>query len=517
MDSNQSREGLLPVGTMLSGGKYRIDQHLSSGGFGNTYVATDTAFDEKVAIKELFIKGVCGRMDDSTNISISLTENQRTFEAQQNKFRKEARRLRKLSNPHIVGVHNLFDENGTSYYVMDFINGENLSARVKRTRRPLSEADLMLIVPQVLDALGTVHDEGIWHLDLKPGNIMVDGRGNVVLIDFGASKQLHSADGKNATTSSALAYTPGYAPGEQIEQKMEKFGPWTDLYALGATMYYLLTLQQPPSPTDIDEKPEEAFAPLQKVSQKTYDLIVWLMKPNRTMRPQSVDDVKQYLTEVSGSAQSARRRTPASDSEETVQMEKKPQPAAAQKPAAKKPGNGGKSPARLLKPMLVGAVCVFVIGGGILWFNGKGGGAKSADDTVVTDSVPMKQVTDLPIAVTAGPESMRSYLYTGEIADSIGALPEGEGKAYFSKSKSTYIGRFSQGLCDDQTGEATLELGNGDKYKGTFKAGFYAEGVYTMSDGSYFKGTYKNAQPYNGKWYNADNSFSADVVNGVEQ
>ena len=80
MDSNQSREGLLPVGTILNGGKYRIDQYLSSGGFGNTYVATDTAFDEKVAIKELFIKGVCGRMDDSTSISISLTENQRTFE-----------------------------------------------------------------------------------------------------------------------------------------------------------------------------------------------------------------------------------------------------------------------------------------------------------------------------------------------------------------------------------------------------------------------------------------------------
>lgn len=517
MDSNQSREGLLPVGTMLSGGKYRIDQYLSSGGFGNTYVATDTAFDEKVAIKELFIKGVCGRMEDSTGISISLTENQRTFEAHQNKFRKEARRLRKLSNPHIVGVHNLFDENGTSYYVMDFINGENLSARVKRTRRPLSEADLMLIVPQVLDALGTVHDEGIWHLDLKPGNIMVDGRGNVVLIDFGASKQLHSADGKNATTSSALAYTPGYAPGEQIEQKMEKFGPWTDLYALGATMYYLLTLQQPPSPTDIDEKPEEAFAPLQKVSQKTYDLIVWLMKPNRTMRPQSVDDVKQYLTEVSGSAQSARRRTPASDSEETVQMEKKPQPAATQKPAAKKPGKSSNS----LFPLIAVMAFIFII---IsinisLEFCNSGGWRSPTDDTIVTDSdsIFMEYVTDLPIIVTAGPESMRSYLYTGAIADTIGALPEGEGKAYFSKSKSTYIGRFSQGLCDDQTGEATLEFGNGDKYKGTFKAGFYAEGVYTMSDGSYFKGTYKNAQPYNGKWYNADNSFSADVVNGVEQ
>lgn len=196
-DNSTPREGLLAIGTTLANGKYRIEKYLASGGFGNTYMAIDTAFDERVAIKELFIKGVCGRMDNATDISISLTENQRTFNAQREKFRKEARRLRKLENKHIVRVHDLFDENGTTYYVMDFIEGESLSTRLKRTHQPMTEAEVLPILAQVLDALETVHNEGIWHLDLKPANIMVDDKDNVQLIDFGASKQLRNADGNS--------------------------------------------------------------------------------------------------------------------------------------------------------------------------------------------------------------------------------------------------------------------------------------------------------------------------------
>lgn len=202
-DNSTPREGLLAIGTTLANGKYRIEKYLASGGFGNTYMAIDTAFDERVAIKELFIKGVCGRMDNATDISISLTENQRTFNAQREKFRKEARRLRKLENKHIVRVHDLFDENGTTYYVMDFIEGESLSTRLKRTHQPMTEAEVLPILAQVLDALETVHNEGIWHLDLKPANIMVDDKDNVQLIDFGASKQLRNADGNSLSTSSA--------------------------------------------------------------------------------------------------------------------------------------------------------------------------------------------------------------------------------------------------------------------------------------------------------------------------
>lgn len=160
-DNSTPREGLLAIGTTLANGKYRIEKYLASGGFGNTYMAIDTAFDERVAIKELFIKGVCGRMDNATDISISLTENQRTFNAQREKFRKEARRLRKLENKHIVRVHDLFDENGTTYYVMDFIEGESLSTRLKRTHQPMTEAEVLPILAQVLDALETVHNEGI--------------------------------------------------------------------------------------------------------------------------------------------------------------------------------------------------------------------------------------------------------------------------------------------------------------------------------------------------------------------
>ena len=291
-------EGMLPVGTLLFNGKYEVKSYLSSGGFGNTYVALDTVFDELVAIKELYIKGVCGRDSDSNHISISLTENQRTFEAQQDKFRKEAKRLRKLDSPHIIKVRDLFDENGTCYYAMDLVDGASLSQIMKRTGKAMTEHELMLILPQILDALETVHSEGIWHLDLKPANIMLDRNGNALLIDFGASKQLRNKDGNSLSTSSALAYTPGYAPSEQMEQSMDRFGPWTDLYSLGATMYNLLTKNQPPSPSEIAEDAEAALSLPSAISSKTKNLIMWLMNPNRKMRPQSVSDVKQFLVEL---------------------------------------------------------------------------------------------------------------------------------------------------------------------------------------------------------------------------
>lgn len=298
MENNIQSSNLLKIGTVLANGKYRIDRYLSSGGFGNTYLATNLSFDEKVAIKELFIKGICGRSEEASKISISLPENIDTFIAQQEKFKKEARRLRKMENPHIVRVHDLFDGNGTSYYVMDLIDGESLSTRLKRTKRPLSESELLIILPQILDALDCVHREGIWHLDLKPANIMIDSNNCVKLIDFGASKQMRNRNGESVSTSSAIAYTPGYASSEQMEQNFEKFGPWTDLYSLGATLYNLLTIQQPPSPSDLEENAYAALKFPTVASEKIENLILWLMKPNRKMRPQSIFEVQQYINKT---------------------------------------------------------------------------------------------------------------------------------------------------------------------------------------------------------------------------
>lgn len=280
---------MLRIGTILHD-TYRIDRYLSSGGFGNTYIPTNIAFDERVAIKEFFIKGVNQRDENQTTVSVSNRENVNQFEEQREKFKKGARRLRRLHNDHLVRVHDLFDENGTSYYVMDYVDGESLSGRLKRTGEPMSEAEAWKILPQVLDALKTVHGQGIWHLDLKPGNIMIDRQGTAKVIDFGASKQLNAQNG-GATTSTAVNYTRGYAPREQEAQHYDKFGPWTDLYALGATVYNLVTGNKPPTSMDVEDDGAAAFSFPSAVSARMRDLIEWLMQPNRTRRPQSVDEV----------------------------------------------------------------------------------------------------------------------------------------------------------------------------------------------------------------------------------
>jgi serine/threonine protein kinase len=284
---------MLKVGTILHG-TYRIDSYLSSGGFGNTYVATNIEFEERVAIKEFFMKGVTQRDDNQTTVSVSNSENHHSFLEQKEKFKKEARRIRQLKNDHIVNVHDLFEENGTAYYVMDYVDGENLAERLKRMGKPMTEQEVRDILPQILDALKSVHDAGIWHLDLKPANIMIDKSGIVKLIDFGASKQLNAQKG-GATTSTAISYTNGYAPREQMEQNYDKFGPWTDIYALGATLYNLLTNKRPPLPTDIDdditEDKHEALPFPGNISAETKTLVLLMLNTNRLQRPQNIESI----------------------------------------------------------------------------------------------------------------------------------------------------------------------------------------------------------------------------------
>lgn len=294
---------MLPIGVVLHGA-YRIDKHLASGGFGNTYAVTHLGFNEKMAVKEFYMNGVNEREADHVSVSVSNAQQQAQYDEQLEKFKKEARRLRSLNSDNIVHVYDLFDENGTSYYVMDYIDGESLSARLNRTGKPIEESEVEKILTQLLNALQEVHNNHLWHLDLKPANIMQDRKGVVRLIDFGASKQL-SAEG-GATASSALCFTPGYAPPEQVEQNMDKFGPWTDFYALGATLFNLLTAQKPPQSSDINEQPEQAFAPLNAVGSGMRNLVVWLMQTNRNRRPQDVEAIRRYLAESDKSSETIR-------------------------------------------------------------------------------------------------------------------------------------------------------------------------------------------------------------------
>ena len=283
---------MLPVGTVLDG-RYRIVQYLASGGFGNTYVAEHLSLGGQVAVKEFFMRGTNHRSADGTTVEVSNEENTGLFDAQLNKFRREARRIFELHNDHIIHVSDLFDANGTSYYVMDLIPGMSLAEQTRQ--QPLSEQEARDAALQVLDALEAMHSAGLYHLDVKPGNIMRDSRGHCTLIDFGASKQLTA--GERATfSSSSMSYTPGYAPVEQVTQQSKNIGPWTDFYALGATLYRLVTGAPPPEVSVDDFAPNGRQFPYPpSVSPALRHAISTLMNPIHTLRPQTDAEVKALL------------------------------------------------------------------------------------------------------------------------------------------------------------------------------------------------------------------------------
>ena len=273
----------LQPNTTVQGGKYRIERVLGQGGFGITYLAVQTSDNHQVAIKELFLNGVNERV--GTAIQVSNSANDTLFEKQKEKFKKEAKRIMSLDNEHIVKVYDLFEENNTVYYVMEYLEGESLASKMKREGHPLTESEVMDILPQLLDALSEIHKFQIWHLDIKPANIMLIDK-TVVLIDFGASKQITPSE----MTSTALYFTPGYAPAEQTGMLFNQFGPWTDLYAVGATIFNLLTGKSPLE-FDIEEFKEDDLP--ESNLGLMYKMINWMMQPRRKERPQKAEDVKQ--------------------------------------------------------------------------------------------------------------------------------------------------------------------------------------------------------------------------------
>lgn len=282
----------LPVGTVLKG-KYRIKSHLSSGGFGKTYLAEYGSRNTKVAIKEFFMNTANQREADGVTVSVDRTkENADAFDSQLVKFKKEYERLKQINNVHVVKVHECFEENGTAYYVMEYVDGDDLKGRLQQRRIPYSEKTVRNYLRQILDGLSAIHSVGLLHLDIKPANIMVTARGYVKLIDLGSSKDYMKGIG--ATLFTGMAITNRYAPSEQVDGSFEKLGPWTDFYALGATIYYLLTCNEIPTWTALNEdktRNKHIALPMPGVSDEMRCLVAWLMNTDREKRPQSVDEI----------------------------------------------------------------------------------------------------------------------------------------------------------------------------------------------------------------------------------
>ena len=274
----------LPINTLLQGGKYRIIRFISSGGFGCTYEAEHVMFRKRVAIKEFFVKDFCGRDERTAYVTIETTNKKDLVGKLKKKFIDEARSIFDLHHPGIVRVTDVFEENETAYYVMDYIDGKSLKEIVDK-EGALSESRALGYIRQVADALEYVHAHHRLHLDIKPGNIMIDGEDRAVLIDFGASKQYDEVNGEN--TSTLLGQTPGYAPPEQVGNDLVKFTPATDIYALGATLYKLLSGITPVC-SSLRNSGDE-LEPLHKsISSYTCKAVEAAMKLNRHERTQSV-------------------------------------------------------------------------------------------------------------------------------------------------------------------------------------------------------------------------------------
>ena len=291
-------DALQPDST-LQGGKYRIIEKLGQGGFGITYLAENTMLEGKMAIKEFFFKEYCGRDDATCHVTIPTSGNREIVERFKQKFIKEARTIFRLNHPNIVRIFDLFEENDTAYYVMEYIDGESLGDMVKR-RGGISEAEALGYVKDVASALEYIHSKNINHLDIKPGNLMKGNEdGRIIVIDFGVAKQ-YDAVTSEGTTTTPVGISHGYSPVEQYSKNgVQTFSPQSDVYALAATLFKLLTGNTPPEAIEIlseglpvDELQEK------HISRHVISAIAMAMK-GRHERTQSV---AEFISNLSGDA-----------------------------------------------------------------------------------------------------------------------------------------------------------------------------------------------------------------------
>lgn len=301
----------LPKGTILHGKSfvYQIDNVLGQGSFGITYLASikingalgSIDANVKVTVKEFFMANFNGRQ----GCTVTSGSQDGMYGYYKHKFTQEAINLSKLHHPNIVNVLEAFEENNTVYYAMEYIDGGSLDKKIEQNQK-LSEKQCMELTKQIGSAVSFMHDNMMLHLDLKPSNIMLKQNGDAVLIDFGLSKQ-YTENGEPETLTKVGGGTPGYAPLEQISYRDGKGFPVTmDVYALGGTMYKMLTGVRPPEASDILE---DGF-PLQEltnrnVSEHTAVVIAKAMMPKRSERYQSVMDMINDLSSESPSSHSS--------------------------------------------------------------------------------------------------------------------------------------------------------------------------------------------------------------------
>lgn len=292
-------ENALQPGFRLA--EYRIDAVLGHGGFGITYLAHDSALGAEVAIKEYLLHEMSVRDPKTGAVMPTLSKDAiRNYQWGLKQFVKEARALARFKHPNIVRVLRFLEANGTAYMVMEYEQGQTLAQYLKKIQgQRLDEPALLRIVMPILNGLHAMHEAGLLHLDIKPENIYLRKDGSPMLIDFGSARQAMSSVG----VSSRVALTHGYAPIEQYPDKGQ-LGPWSDVYALGATMYRCITGKRPEDSVDryraVLDYEVDPVKPAAKIAHKRYqpmllEAIDWAMQIHAKDRPQSAREFQDGL------------------------------------------------------------------------------------------------------------------------------------------------------------------------------------------------------------------------------
>ena len=286
---------ILHQNTSLQQGKYVIEKELGQGGFGITYLALQKTLNRKVAIKEFFMREFCERNEETTFVTMGTKCSLVTVDYYRKQFRKEAEKIATLHHPNIVNIYDVFEENNTVYYVMEYLPGGSLDEHVKKYGA-LDAKTAKNYICQVSEALDYLHNipvsdnpkqpKKMLHLDVKPSNIMINASGQAVLVDFGISKR-YDENGDETDSGTPLGVSEGYAPLEQYEVGgIINFTPATDIYSLGATFLFLLTGNKPPKASLVLSK---GLPNMDKsIPSNIQDAIRQTMSPDKLNRPQSI-------------------------------------------------------------------------------------------------------------------------------------------------------------------------------------------------------------------------------------
>src|ERR1700712_1494078 len=282
----------LPPGTRF--GEFEIIRVLGVGGFGIVYLANDHSLEREVALKEYMPASLAAR-GAGPQITVRSSSFAETYAIGLRSFVNEARLLARFDHPSLVKVYRFWEDNATAYMVMPFLQGNTLRDTRRGMAHPPDEAWIRSVLAPILSALELLHREGVYHRDIAPDNILLPLDGPPVLLDFGAARRVIS----DRTQSLTAILKPSYAPIEQYAEMAQlRQGPWTDLYALGAVVYYLL-FGVPPSPATaraVQEDPVSiADMSVPGISRHFLSVVAWMLEVRPVNRPQSVEQVRAGL------------------------------------------------------------------------------------------------------------------------------------------------------------------------------------------------------------------------------